>query len=420
MIKIKNKSISTLISLLIVMNCFSYPITAVVIASSRLPSSQTNIGLKVIYSLLALFIIYFISAKERIRFPNLLLSGLFFFFIYSVRLLYDIFIADVTILYYSPYYVLAYFFVATLLPIITVAVGYRYINIRQLTIFVFLALIISNVSLFYYLFYIGDFGGLEEQLSMRANIKIESVNDVGTLINPITIGLNGASLVLFCINLFLNKLINRRILHLLLYSLIALGFFILILGASRGPLLGLIVILIICLISSWYKSDKKIINIIKLLILIGLYISVLSGIISKILAKYDIFLLDRIMTFMTERSRGIKEARDYSFSGAWNDFLSSPFIGKQYVGTYDNFYPHNIFLEVLMATGTLGGIFFLLYFIKFIKNVYKLLIDKKYNYYIPLVGAMLLSFFLSLTSGSIFASPEIWIFMTLTILLPKV
>jgi O-antigen ligase len=254
---------------------------------------------------------------------------------------------------------------------------------------------------------------------MRAHIRTEGAT-FGTLINPITIGYYGATLALFCINAIICNLFSSRLIKILLYPLIGLGFIILLLGASRGPLLGFMIFLIVSLIAHFYRSEEKTLKLGKFVIIVLMSIFMLSGTVSHLTKKYDIFLFYRVEKFFTDRDKGRKEVRDFSFEGAWNDFLSSPIVGKQFVGTYDNFYPHNIFLEVLMATGLLGGIYFLIYFYQFSLSSFRLISQKRFQLYTPLVFTSLICFFLSITSGSIFASPEIWILMTLTTLLVKV
>ena len=419
MLKIKGNFISNLVLWLIICTCFSYPISAVIIAYFQVPSGPINISLKILYAIIACIIILLITIKNGLRFPKIILSGLFFFGIYSIRLLYDIFIEDVQVLLYSSSYVLSYYFGATLLPIIAIILGYKYLNVHKLSIFVFWTIVIANIFIIYYLLVLSDFGDLEKQLAMRAHIKTEGVK-IGTLINPITIGYYGAALALFCINAFLIDLFSSRIIKLLLFPLLILGLTILLLGASRGPLLGFILVLVISLIAKFIMSKEKTIALGKFSLFLILGYSLFYGAISQLTKKYDIFLLYRVEKFFTDRDMGRKEVRDYSFESAWNDFLSSPIIGNQFVGTFDNFYPHNIFLEVLMATGVLGGIFFLLFFYRFSVNSFSLITQRRFTSYTPFVFTCLICFFLSATSGSIFGSPEIWILMTVTTLLIKV
>lgn len=419
MYKIKDHNISNLVLWIIVLNCFSYPITAVIIAYFQVPSGLINIGLKIIYSILALVLIYIVTIKDGIKIPYTLIGGLCFFFIYSVRLIYDIGVEKVPVLFYSDTYILSYFFGATLLPIIAITFGYRYINVNKLTLFVFWALVIANFFLIYYLLVLSDFGDLEKQLARRAHIKTEGTS-IGTLINPITIGYYGATLSLFCINAILSDFFSSKTIKWMLYPLIAMGFIILLLGASRGPLLGFVLILFISLMAHFYRSTEKVLKIGKFIMYFAFGFLFLSGAINEIYKKYDIFLFYRVEKFFTDRDKGRKEVRDFSFESAWNDFLSSPFVGKQFVGTYDNFYPHNIFLEVLMATGIFGGVFFLIYFFKFSTSSIRLITKQRFKLYTPLVFTSFICFFLSVTSGSIFSSPEIWIMMTLTTLLTKI
>lgn len=412
----KDKTLTLLVTWLIILDCFSYPITAVVIAYFQVPSNPINIGLKALYSLLALWIIFRSLLRQGLVFPKRIVWGLIFFAIYSLRLILDISLFNVWVLLYSTSYVLAYFFGATLLPIIAVTLAYKNIEVGKITNWTFWTLVLSNLMLIYYLLVLGDFGNLEHQLAVRAHIKTEG-SEIGSLINPITIGYNGGSLIIFCFNAYLVRFFSSRVVNFLLLPFSLLGLLVLFLGASRGPLVGTILLMIISLIVHFYKSKEKLLKLGKAIFILTTIYVLLGSFVTQITKKYDLFLLYRMERFVSEREKGEKEARDYSYEGAWNDFLSSPVIGKQFVGTYDNFYPHNIFLEVLMATGIIGGLFFGLYFIQFFKSTMKLMMERKYKFYIPFLFTTLLGFFLSLTSGSIYSSPEIWIFMTIITLI---
>ena len=94
--------------------------------------------------------------------------------------------------------------------------------------------------------------------------------------------------------------------------------------------------------------------------------------------------------------------REESWVRAWNHFLDSPLFGSSYVDLYDYSYPHNIYLEVLMATGLIGGILFFtslfIFFLKKIKNV------NSVGVFLIFIIAALSSFF----SGSLFINPFLW------------
>ena len=50
--------------------------------------------------------------------------------------------------------------------------------------------------------------------------------------------------------------------------------------------------------------------------------------------------------------------RALSFQGAWHQFLEDPAFGRYAIELLTNYYPHNIYLEALMAVGLTGSILF--------------------------------------------------------------
>ena len=89
-------------------------------------------------------------------------------------------------------------------------------------------------------------------------------------------------------------------------------------------------------------------------------------------------------------------------------FLDSPIIGNQFVTKKQNYYPHNFVLEVLMATGILGAIFFFGYFAVIFRQIR--LAIKRINYELALLLILFFcSFLLNLTSGCMFLSNDFWV-----------
>ena len=157
----------------------------------------------------------------------------------------------------------------------------------------------------------------------------------------------------------------------------------------------------------FYKGHRfnRFINNFKVFI-IGIIIIFISLFVASTLKNIDFTLLNRLKDTAEERQKGGKELRDYEQEAAWNDFLSSPIIGHQFVNSYDKTYPHNPFLETLMALGILGGIMFFPFMGKFVFKLFSL----PFRYpsifcFSTLVG---LSFFVSQFSGSLWASVDFW------------
>ena len=108
---------------------------------------------------------------------------------------------------------------------------------------------------------------------------------------------------------------------------------------------------------------------------------------------------------------GEKEERNYSIEYAWQDFKNNPVIGSQYVGTYDNFYPHNIIIEVFMATGIIGAFCFFMFIFGVVK---KIILHYPINYhYLEFQYILIPTLFIGLTSGSLMFSSDLWLTVAL-------
>lgn len=403
---------------IILLNSFSYPITAVVIAYLNLPSTPINIGLKSIYFILSFVVLLLVSYKQRATIPKLALGILFFYAIYSIRLVFDISVRG--IIFNSPFYVYSYFLGGTLTPILAITFAYRYINIYKLTKYSFYFILLANLLILYYLFAIGENGSFQEQISSRAQINSDSnekAGVTGTLINPILISYFGGTLVVYSLNFILNRLVPR-VNKILLFACILIGFSSLLLGASRGPFIGTMLMIVLSLGITFHIRRNKAVYLLKILSVAVIMGTVLYRPITNFLSTNNVSLLIRIEQFAQSRGKNKVEYRDVAFRSAFNDFLNSPIIGERYLGTFDNFYPHNIILEAFMATGIVGGFFFAIYFAFFIRSSFVILTSRRFESMQPFTIISILCFLLGLTSGGLFSNPDIFILSTVTTLLP--
>lgn len=411
-----DKSIKRLIIWLIILNVFSYPITAVFISLSGQPSTPINIFLKTLYFSLALIILFIIYLKEKGKVLRFSIPIFIFYAIYSLRLIYDISFRN--IIFISPFFVYAYFFGATLFPILVILFSYKYINYLTLTKYIFYILFLANISILIYVLFFNNASSIYEQLGSRGYIQSEgNDSDKGAILNPILIGYYGASLALLSFNLFFYQTVFRIRTVFLILALV-MGLFLILFGASRGPLFNFLVLLVLSLFVQFYRKKNKAIFAIKSIIYISILTLLLYNPLKTIISNENFSLFLRVTQFIENRNLGEKEDRDYQFEGAIRDFIESPLIGKQYISTFDRFYPHNIFLEVFMATGIIGGFFFIIYLFYFFKSSYIVFSNKAYKNYTPFVFVGLFCFGLGLTSGGLFVSPDIWILMILVTVIP--
>jgi len=240
-------------------------------------------------------------------------------------------------------------------------------------------------------------------------------------LNAITLSLVGATLGILSIAQILLKKIKGIPLILSIIGLI-IGLFTLLLGASRGPTLTFILTFIFVFYIFVKKNifkRKNIINKIK----VGLALFVLAGILiplaylNRETLSENIMIVSRLETFFSESISNKNDTRNILFRDAWDQFLSNPILGNHYIEMNSGHYPHNVYVEVLMATGVVGAIFYYIPLFWIGVNLIQIMRKKCFQIvvlYLVLMVYLLLQF----TSGNLFLN-NIWAFFILLLALPK-
>jgi O-antigen ligase len=223
-------------------------------------------------------------------------------------------------------------------------------------------------------------------------------------LSAITISYIGGTLLVLSIALLLNKHIKKR---LILIIGITLGLFLLLLGASKGPLLFSILVLIILIIVH-FRNIGLTWKALRLSVLVFITISSLIVYLIPYLSSNDFAMIARVESFIENREMGQDEVRDFIFNSAWNQFMDNPILGDSYLEKTTKWYPHNLMLEVLMATGIIGFLFFMSSIIVTIKRIHIISRIKKNGYNYVYLVCFLLMIFLTQTSGGLFTSVELW------------
>jgi O-antigen ligase len=226
-------------------------------------------------------------------------------------------------------------------------------------------------------------------------------------INPITISSIGGTLSLLSIAIFLNKQIKGKA---LLFIGIAVGLLLLMLGASRGPFIFSVLISLILLIVHYRNIGFKFLHFIYLGIISFIVIFSMYTYVIPFYKNYDFAMLSRLDSYMEDKRAGGEEERDYIYRSALTQFMDHPIIGDSYLEETSGYYPHNIIIEALMATGLVGGVFFIFsVVIALFQMNTALRVNRKGHFYVYFVSFSMI-ILLSQTSGSLFSSPELWAF----------
>jgi O-antigen ligase len=395
-------------NLLLILSCYSYPVTAVLISLLKVPSTPVNIGLKFLYALIALFtILNSFSPQKRIWTPSLA-ALIFFFLVYSIRLLWDTLVEDVHFAGNSDSYVYSYFFGATLLPCFAIILSKDRIIVASLLKYVYLCLFIANFGILFLLL-TSDLS-LEQHFSQRANVSVDVSDEATSIINPITIGFYGGLLSVLSLNLlFVGFQILGRFSVFIFVSTFLLGIANLVLGASRGPFFGFIFLTFLSLVYAIFFGNYGLKGRFRATTALIVSVSAFMAFALPYIVNNDIALFMRLAKFSEDRASGGDEYRDIAYAEAFNDFLKNPAIGYRFVGTFDDFYPHNVYLEVLMALGVFGACIFIVFQFGILKRIYDILFKWKSGYNFIILLLYLYSFMVSLSSGGIFVGPEVWV-----------
>ncbi|GGZ15416.1 hypothetical protein GCM10007049_04390 [Echinicola pacifica] len=237
-------------------------------------------------------------------------------------------------------------------------------------------------------------------LSDRVSIT-EGDGSSELVLNTILISFYGAILLLISLNEFLKRKDYVR------YTIpFLLGASNLLIGAARGPLLGALLIVFFLIINNIRILNKK-----AIFLSYGAAFIFIGFIFSSYSYDLNIESIDRISTLFDSDQSGNNfknEARPHEWNSSWEQFLNNPFIGDKILNDYDNYYPHNIYLEVLLSTGVLGGFFFFIPFLKSLIFNFRLQDD-----FLKIV--FLVNVIFGITTGSLYLNVGFWVSLALII-----
>ena len=393
----ENIKLSNSLNLSIVMCLYTYPITSSFGYLLGASTSSLNIFFKSIVFLVYLVCFYRLASHKG----KLLLVNIPLFLIlilYSIRLLLDLSIFNISNPLYSTPYILLYFFLLTLLPVYNILKTGFYLNIPKFIKYSGVLLLIINVG--YLLVTLNNGLGLADIFNSRISV-VDQNNSDKSIINPIIVGLYGASLSIYS----LYKILIKSKASMLCIFMFFLGLFNLAVSASRGPLL-VIIILIFLLILKFFTSTKKGFNTF-FGICIGYIISFF--IVYPFVKQFDFFLVQRVEAFFMFE----EETRNLIIESAMNDFFNNPIFGAHIFDSAYNSFPHNKIVESLMACGLIGGVFMIYSFKPFLINLYNVgfkKVNTDYGWMVVIISPFVI---IGFTSGSFWSAPEFWVSLSL-------
>ena len=390
---------------------FSYPITASIPVLLGVDSTPINIGLRLIYLSLTCYLILSTAFYKKPR--GLAIGGwllLLFWLMYSIRINYDIHVRGIVFGSFSLFKFYTLFYGSGVLTAIATLLTTRHVNLKKLEKYFYNTIVLSNIAtVFMVLRLFKSFNPIVIAARVQFSVELADGSVRENVLNPIIIGYYGELLSLLSVYylLFEKRTKIKRIFN---FIGIFIGMYVLIIGGSKGPFVSYFLILIFLSFLKLYRSKKTSMFYLKLFSIPSLIIISFAQFIAPRIPWEKLTMFTRMKSWLTNDYSNSLDNRDDKFDFAWQQFLENPFIGSRYLDQF-NSYPHNIFLEVFMALGVIGG----LILVAIISNVlFRIFLDSigngNYIFFSILVLAQIL---FGMTSGSLFISYPLWILIAL-------
>lgn len=304
-----------------------------------------------------------------------------FFILYFMRMMYDLFILKIEYAKQSIEYIATY-----LGAVVIPAISIYYIEKEKIN---WKNLLFITYILFYFFAFVNisfyDFSGVKERSSGI------------TPLWPIGFGQVGVTLSILSVVIY--NFIKKNSYKILILIGFFMGLIIIMMSASKGPVISLLVAFIAYVYI--YGIPKLFKN--KIFLIMIPFIGIM------IWKTNTLYLIDRILqSLYVQDASTIQrlEIIQQTLENIKQDFFTgSSFLIK--TETIDSFYPHNLLLESFMTIGFLGGILFV------IVNVFVFMGLKKivYSDYAWVIFIFIQYFTQTLFSTSLYSSTFYWILL---------
>lgn len=343
------------------------------------------------------------------------LSLLLFWMLYTYRILTDMFVYDIS-WGKSNILILGFVFGNSLLPILAITIYGKFIDIKKMMKIFHNVLFISCLLLVYVAYF--NIGGFNNELfNGRNSFGYETLDGNNVkIINPILVSLLGGvfSLLNLCKVLFTRNASFNKLYYIIGLSI---GLVLMLMGASRGPIIAFGICLLFIIMIFFYQILflKKNISY-KFFSTFFLLSSIIGGVLFLINTQMKITIIYRFKVWLSNISQGIEDKRNVLVESALTEFYQSPILGHHYICIAEMWNPHNLYVEILMATGIIGMFLFLIsIFSYFSGTMYSII--KSRNNMLTIQMLLLFLFLCQTTSGSIM-DPKYWAIFALTLAVP--
>jgi len=201
--------------------------------------------------------------------------------------------------------------------------------------------------------------------------------------------------VLFAFSYFVYEVINTSKKKILNFAALFLLLLFVFATGSRGALLAFLAIIAILLLVKVKGSWKNIIKVSFLILILLIALQIILSLLPKEIAiRFSLEYIENTGT--TSRT----EIWNALLSRFFNDDLFSIMFGKglsttPLYNTYDDHVAHNAFLDILIETGFVGLLFYIILVVSMLKKAWK---SENYIFFATLCGFIVMSLSLSLTA----------------------
>lgn len=218
-------------------------------------------------------------------------------------------------------------------------------------------------------------------------------------VNPIALGAFFSTTFIVAVRFLLNgrRSIKQKFCTVFICLLCAVFIF---LSGSRGALIATILSLLTYIV---FSSKNKANNFIFILFSFFIVIPAVFFVADQAFNGIDVFRGFLTIGQSTDMSSQIRLT---SYKNAIEQFSDNPIIGDLIIERTTMYYPHNIFVEILMALGFLGGLPFFIYIAVIFSYCVKIMKDNQFGCLVSLLWLQQL--YALQFSGSVFYNYQFW------------
>ncbi len=385
---------------IIALTLAGYPLVSYIPSFLGIDSTPISILYRLVYVVLSLMVIATLTPRTKLNLNLGVIMFLVFWIVYSIRLIWDLSIADVHLYeMHDAFYFYSLAFGGALIPSIAIVIAAGSIDSGRTVSIIYTMLAMFGVLL-------GFLVAIGSGIPFFHNGRLFANENL----NSITTGHAGASLTIISLSILLDReqvTYNKTMLYITFFGGLAIALY----SGARSPLIVAAIVVSLLMLRLLFRRHLKRRIFYRWLGIALLLMTAIGFYVVPRLATGEFKVAERL-----SNTGGEKEVRSVVWATAVKQFLDNPIFGDQFLERSEGKYPHNILLEAPMATGIVGTIpFVLVIWAVLVKSINVFVNSVRL---IPVIALLLQYFLWNLTSGSLFGSGGLWILAIWVLALP--